>query len=382
MGKEATMNGANAAERNPTMHGGNRFKLAVFGSNCSSGRAATKVPERWRNEWEDNVRLAQMSDGYGFEAMVPIGRWKGYGGVTDFEGSTFETITWAAGLLAATKRITVFGTVHVPIFPPVLAAKQIVTADHIGRGRFALNIVCGWNQDEFDMFGLDQDVHDDRYARGQEWWDIINRVWFADAPFDFDGKYFHLRGVAGRPSPWGDKRPLLMNAGNSTAGRNFAARNSDLLFDQPHYLDAASARIRETKAAARALGKDIQVFTSGAIVCRPTQKEADDYFRYFALENADDGAIDTMFKLYLSAANQRDMTRADIEKLRSRYAAGYGGLLAVGDPDMVAEELRKLADAGFDGFCFSLVNYNDELPFFAQEVLPRLERMGLRRPAE
>jgi hypothetical protein len=35
-------------ERNPTMFGGNRFKLAVFGSNCSSGRAATTVPERWQ----------------------------------------------------------------------------------------------------------------------------------------------------------------------------------------------------------------------------------------------------------------------------------------------------------------------------------------------
>jgi FMNH2-dependent dimethyl sulfone monooxygenase len=49
----------------------------------------------------------------------------------------------------------VFGTVHVPMFPPVLAAKQIVTADHIGEGRFGLNIVCGWNQVEFEMFGLE-----------------------------------------------------------------------------------------------------------------------------------------------------------------------------------------------------------------------------------
>src|SRR2546426_3521980 len=115
-------------ERNPTMFGGNRFKLAVFGSNCSSGRAATTVPERWQNTFEDNIRLAQLADAAGIEAMVPIGRWKGYGGATDFEGSTFETITWACGLLAATQRLTVFGTVHVPLFPPVLAAKQIVAA--------------------------------------------------------------------------------------------------------------------------------------------------------------------------------------------------------------------------------------------------------------
>jgi hypothetical protein len=79
--------------RNATMFGGNRFKLAVFGANCSSGRAATTVPERWQNTFADNIRLAQMADAAGLEAMVPIGRWKGYGGATDFEGSTFETIT-------------------------------------------------------------------------------------------------------------------------------------------------------------------------------------------------------------------------------------------------------------------------------------------------
>jgi len=52
----------------------------------------------------------------------------------------------------------------------------------------------------------------------------------------------------------------------------------------------------------------------------------------------------------------------------------------VGDPDTVAGELKKLAEAGFDGFCFSVVAYNDELPYFVQEVLPRLERLGLRQP--
>ncbi len=58
------------------------------------------------------------------------------------------------GFLPPTKRITVFGTVHAPIFNPVVAAKEMVTADHIGEGRFGLNIVVGWNEGEFDMFGV------------------------------------------------------------------------------------------------------------------------------------------------------------------------------------------------------------------------------------
>src|SRR5262249_59063462 len=104
------------AERNPTMFGGNRFKLAVFGSNCSSGRAATKVPERWQNAFEENIRLAQMADADGIEALVTIGRWKGYGGEPHFEANTFQTITWACGLPAAAQRPTPFATIHVPSF--------------------------------------------------------------------------------------------------------------------------------------------------------------------------------------------------------------------------------------------------------------------------
>jgi len=50
------------------------------------------------------------------------------------QGETLETVTWAAGLLAATQLITVFGTVHAPLIHPVIAAKQFVTADHIGQG--------------------------------------------------------------------------------------------------------------------------------------------------------------------------------------------------------------------------------------------------------
>ena len=92
--------------------------------------------------------------------MLPVGRWKGYGGDTDYMGTTLETITWATGLLAHTKRLVVFGTVHAPLFHPVIAAKQMVTADHISGGRFGLNIVVGWNEDEFQMFGVTQREHD------------------------------------------------------------------------------------------------------------------------------------------------------------------------------------------------------------------------------
>ena len=357
----------------------NRFKLGLFGSNCSSGRAATCVPERWSGSWADNLKLARMADGAGIDFLLPIGRWKGYGGATNFEGATLETTAWACGLLAATRDITVFATVHAPLVHPVFAAKQFVTADQIGEGRFGLNVVCGWNEDEFAMFGVEQREHDDRYAFGGEWLRAVYRMWEESGSFDLDGEFFHLHRVEAEPKPFGGTRPLVMNAGSSSAGRTFGTTYCDVLFRNCRSLDAGAADVRETTAEARSQGREIGVYTAGFVICRPTQREAEEYQHYVVNENADWGAID--YQMGMSMRNNhslKNMNPEEISAVRLRHAAGHGGYPMVGDPDVVAGEMKKLSDAGFAGFAFSFVNYNDEFPFFRDEVLPRLERMGLR----
>ena len=146
---------------------GNRFKIGIFAVNCAGGIACTTVPERWEPTWENNLEISMMADETGLEFMLPLGRWAGYGGETDHNGRSFETLTWASGLLAATQNIIAFSTLHVALVHPVFAAKQIVTADHIGGGRFGLNIVCGWDVDEFGMFGVGLEEHDRRYDLGR-----------------------------------------------------------------------------------------------------------------------------------------------------------------------------------------------------------------------
>jgi len=85
------------------MHSANKLKLGLFGANCSSGRAVTMAEQRWSGNWRDNLTLAHMAEDLGIEFMLPIARWKGYGGDTDYQDTTFEALTWAAGLLAKTE---------------------------------------------------------------------------------------------------------------------------------------------------------------------------------------------------------------------------------------------------------------------------------------
>jgi alkanesulfonate monooxygenase SsuD/methylene tetrahydromethanopterin reductase-like flavin-dependent oxidoreductase (luciferase family) len=361
------------------MYNDNALKIGLFGSNCSSGRAVTLVPERWTGSWEDNLALARMADDAGIEFILPVGRWKGYGGDTDYMGTTLETITWATGLLAHTKRLIAFGTVHAPLFHPLIAAKQFVTADHVSQGRFGLNIVVGWNEDEFQMFGVTQREHEQRYEYAQEWLEAVKLAWAPQQDFDYNGNFIKLRQVRAKPKPYGGSRPLIMNAGASPTGRAFAIRNCDAFFTQASRMsmDETADRVKAAKAEAAAQGKELDVYAVGVVTCRPTQKEAEEYYNYATIENADWSAVDGILgKKNISVAT---VGEEEFQRQRHHYAHGLGGLLMVGDPDRIAQQLADLSRVGLRGIGFSFVNYLKELPYFCAEVLPRLERLGIRQ---
>jgi FMNH2-dependent dimethyl sulfone monooxygenase len=360
-----------------SMFNANKFKLGLFAPNCSCGLAMTTVPERWDGSWENNVKAAHLAEEAGVEFVLPIARWHGFdGGKVTAQESALETVTWATGLLASTSEISVFGTVHVPLISPVFAAKQIVTADHISNGRFGLNVVSGWNKIEFGMFGVEMRDHDRRYDYTTEWVEIITRIWSDQAPFDYDGEFFRLEGVTGWPKPLFGDRPLLLSAGSSTAGRAFAARHADCLFMVIVDDTTLAEEITALRAAANKLGKDIGVYASGHIVCRASQKEAEEYYEYYAVEMADHESVDTLLRIRLEGGTQS--LREAIHD-RRRLASGLGTFPIVGDPDFVDAKLSEFSDAGLNGMAFGLVNYVDELPLIAAELLPRMERLGIRQ---
>ena len=362
------------------MQNDNVLKLGFFGQNCSGGRYVTLAKERWPATWDDNLHAARLADDAGLDFLLPIGRWKGYGGKSDAQGSSFETITWAAALLMATNRITIFGTVHAPLFHPVIAAKQMVTADQVGHGRFGLNIVAGWNEDEFGMFGIEQKDHATRYRQAQEWIDTLKRIW-DDDDFDVHGEFYELKDVRAQPKPFGDSHPLIMNAAISDDGRVFGVRNCDALFTATGYafddesLVRAQREIATLKDAAATVGRDIDVYTNGTLVCRATHQEAVDYHHYMCVEQADWDGVDNMIRM---RGRNKDSTPEQVEILRRRYATTSGGFACIGTPDEIAEQLATISRTGFTGIGLTSPHYTNEFHWYPQEILPRLERMGLR----
>jgi dimethylsulfone monooxygenase len=103
------------------------------------------LQQSWAAQWDDNLNLAKLADHVGIECLIPLQRWKGYGGAGSVNSHCLKSIAWACGLLGQTRHISIFATVHAALLHPVFAAKQMATADLIGRGRFGLNLVPGAN---------------------------------------------------------------------------------------------------------------------------------------------------------------------------------------------------------------------------------------------
>ena len=361
-------------QRSNPMHGPNKLKLGVFSANADGGLTLTRAPERWRAEWPDVVAVAQMADRAGLEFFLPIARWRGFGGETNSREWSFETLTEAAALAGATEQIALFATVHVPMVHPVFAAKALATIDHASAGRAGLNIVCGWNPEEFGCFGLE--MIEDRYGQGLEWFEVMSRIYTEPAPFDFKGRYYDLRGVSGKPAPVQQPRPVTLNAAFSPPGRDFAATAADCLFTTFVEIETSGAQIADMRQRAAAVGREVGVYTTCHVVCRPTQQEAERYYEYYAVEMEDTAGADHYMgnKAKFSGSHDPDAYRLH----RKRFVGGAGTYPLVGTPQHIADELLAISRIGFAGVALSFVNYRDELPYFAETVLPLLREAGLR----
>jgi FMNH2-dependent dimethyl sulfone monooxygenase len=355
---------------------GHQFLLGLFSSNNDGGLAMTGVPERWSATWANNRALARMIDDAGLDFTLPVARWKGWDGPTAFHRESLETITWATGTAACTSNLHVIATVHAPLIHPIVAAKQLATASQLAEGRLGLNVVCGWNQREFDMFGQEQHEHDERYDYGQEWLDIVRLLWSSEEPTDHEGRHFSLRGLIGRPAPYGGDQPLVMNAGYSPAGRAFAVRNCECLLTSLTDLERGRSDVQDIR---RQSPRDIGIIATGYIVCRPTTREAQEYHRHYVHDHGDWEAAEQVMEV--QGLHARSFPPEHFRMFRDRFVGGHGTYPIVGDPDDVADELERIAGCGFDGLAFGLVNYLDEFPYLRDELLPRLEAKGLRRPA-
>jgi alkanesulfonate monooxygenase SsuD/methylene tetrahydromethanopterin reductase-like flavin-dependent oxidoreductase (luciferase family) len=356
-----------------------KLKLGTFCSNLSGGCAISDIDGVLEVTWPNTLELARMGDAMEFEALVPVGRWKGFGGRTNFNGEGFESFSWASAIGASTKYSGVFATSHVPTIHPVMAAKQGTTIDHVTGGRFTLNVVTGWYKPEIEMFGEAQMEHDTRYDRAIEWLEIIKLLWTREEEFDYDGKFYKIAKGWLKPKPIQKPYPVVMNAGGSEKGRHYAAKYCDVAFIvlQSHDLDDMRAHVSRYRDFARQeYGREIQVWTNSYVVQGDTEADAKKFLIYYVHEHGDWEAVENLITTL--GINAQTMPPEVAQGLKAHFIAGWAGYPIVGSKEMVVDELGKPSSAGFDGVILSWAKFVEQMREFQEVTYPLVVQAGLR----
>jgi FMNH2-dependent dimethyl sulfone monooxygenase len=365
--------------KSPVLSSLNKLKLAPFGFNIGRGPAGVTNVEGppLIADWNEVRSIVVAAENAGFDAVIPVGRWKGFGGDSKFWDRSFETFTWAAAIAEATDRIGIFTTAHIGITHPVYAAKMGATIDHISGGRWGLNVVAGWLGAEFDMFG-GLPPHVDRYRLAAEWLDIIRRLWTEPEEFDYDGEFFQLKGAISEPKPVQSPYPPIMNAGQSPSGQAFATQHSDLIFIGLQEGYDTKETIDNVRSKAAENGREVNLWGVAHIVCRDTEQEARDFIDYYAGERGDyETAKRYAASLMAGDTPSHDIFRRDSELMRQVQAtAGNRG--SVGSPEQVVEQLKEFSDAGLDGCGIVWIDFLEGIRQYEEKLLPLMRDAGLR----
>ncbi|MEX2454105.1 MAG: LLM class flavin-dependent oxidoreductase [Rhodospirillaceae bacterium] len=281
-------------------------------------------------------------------------------------GPDLEAWMAAAALIAETSRIELMVAVHPGIVPPAVVAKMGASFDRISGGRFAVNVVNGWFEEEIDLFGNGAwlDRSDARYRRMDEFLAVMKGLW-TEETFDFDGAFFRARNGRLPIRPVQTPNPPIYAASASPAGKEIVARHCDCWFVayEPGFasIDSNMERIADEVAAmnarAGALGRSMSYGISTHVICTESTAEAEE--RALALEEY----------------GRRDPVSAVAAK-----ALGAG---LVGTPKRIIERLRYFEEIGIGTPMVHFHPMRDGLETFAAEIMPAFRaRPGrVRNPA-
>jgi FMN-dependent oxidoreductase (nitrilotriacetate monooxygenase family) len=351
--------------------------------------------------------------------------------------SWLEPITVLAALATSTARVGLIATASTTYSEPFNLARQFASIDHMSGGRAGWNIVTSWLAAAARNYGGTTQVsHADRYARGEEFVQVVKALWdsWADdaviddraggqyarpdriRPINHEGEFYKVAGPLNMPRvPQG--RPVFVQAGSSDTGRRFAARHAEAVFTAQMEKATAQAFYADLKALAAAEGRDIDqvlILPGLSPLIAGTEAEAQRQARELndltdpevgrkRLSGRFGGHDFSHLPLDKPLAPEDFPDPSTVEAARSRtevivglvkrekptlrqllaYLAGARGhYTTAGTPDQIADLMEDWSKEGAaDGFNVMPPVLPAMLDVFVDEVIPLLQKRGLFRTA-
>ncbi|MBP2707723.1 LLM class flavin-dependent oxidoreductase [Microbispora sp. RL4-1S] len=340
-----------------------------------------------------------------------------------------EPLTLLSALAAVTDHVGLIATASTTYGVPFHLARAFASLDHISGGRAGWNIVTSAGEAEARNFGIERPAHADRYARADEFLEVVTKLWdsweddavvgdrqaglYADSrkihPVRHAGRYFRVNGPLNTSrTPQG--RPLLVQAGSSEDGKEFAARHAEAVFTAQQTLAEGQEFYADLKGRLVHYGRqpgELLILPGLSPIIGSTEREAlllekeledliipeyglaqlstmvgidlttDDLDRPLPDVPVETEGAQSRRKLVVDLARRDDLT---VRQLLVRLAGGRGHRVVAGTPEQIADEIQEWFENGAaDGFNIMPPVLPGGLEDFVDHVVPELQVRGLFR---
>lgn len=415
------------------------FRLGWFGNLTTpdwKGPFAGEDPLTWTDgRFHIDMLRAMERAGFDFLMMEDSAMVSDiYNGTAEIElkharyAPKLDPVVAASMLAYATERIGIVATASTSFYHPWHLARQFSTLDHLTRGRIGWNIVTSSEDLAAQNYGMERlPEHDLRYEIADEFVDAVFRLWdswepdaivadpdsgyYADHtkvhPVHFEGVHFRTRGPLNTPrSPQG--RPVICQAGGSPRGRDFAARNADMVLNIPNGVEGMKRFREDMRARAVAAGReadDVKCFFVVYPIIAETQRAAQEKDAAWYARKQHNFEVQMA---HFAATMEIDFAQFDLdeplpddlgtnghqsrlEQYREAFAGRpireaaaamrVGSIPLVGTPDSVAAQMDEaMQEVGGDGFLiYGQPVTRQFVAEMTEGLAPALRRRGLLR---
>lgn len=408
-------------------HGVNSHATGMWRHERDKVNFDFSTPAYWRH-------MARTMERGLFDAMFIADELAPY---TTYQGSSDATVKYAVQcpthepaslapvIFEATEHLGVGVTLSTAFEHPYSMARKLSSLDHLSGGRIAWNVVSSYSKSEWEAYGQEMALRENRYDRLDEYIDLCMKLWqswepdavvadkksgiYADPAkvhvVDHEGHFYKCRARHFcSPSPQG--HPVLWQAGSSDRGRDFAAANAEAIFAVlPNiermrlYADDLNERVvQKFKRPAGA----VKLIYGLQTVVGTSRSEAQEKYEYIqslipaegalawisghfgidfsryglddVVQNIEVPGIQGLFESIVYAKGGAPVTVREAAQI---YAQGMGMPVAVGTAQDVADAIESYADdGGADGFMLAATYTPGCFEDFVDLVVPELQRRG------
>ncbi|MFC5993601.1 LLM class flavin-dependent oxidoreductase [Pseudonocardia hispaniensis] len=352
-------------------------KVGIFLPNGSNGYIMSAGSPQYLPTFEHNKQIAVEAERSGFDMILSMMKYRGFGGSTGYWDHCLESFTLMAGLASVTTTLELFPTVTIPALHPAVVARYVSTIDDISDGRCGLNIVTGWNRDEYDQMGLwpGDDYYTERYEFAGEYVGLLRSLW-EHGRVTANTEHFTLDDCTVYPQP--KHRVTIVSAGQSPAAARFVSEFADRNFVQAGP-DKLAEIVGKVKAAGSEKGRDVGTYAVFHLIADADSAKA------YAMQDeivrrADSEAIGNMIASAMLDANPDGISRHQATGMSRPPEDGNSAFMTIptvtGSYTEVAERLdRIIEDTGIDGVLFSFPDFVAGVRDFGDRIRPLMKNL-------